>query len=130
MHEKYNYGQFMCMVWPKKSRKSQAWSTVDGDRINYPGKVAIPTAEIMVENLIFNSVISMEGARFMTMDISNFYLITPLSRPEYIWIKLSDIPDKIIKDYNLLKKATKDESIYIKANKGMYWPTTRQTPSQ
>ena len=56
----------------------------------------------------------------MTMDISNFYLMTPLSRPEYIRIKLSDIPEEIIKEYNLKDKATKDGSIYIEANKGMY----------
>ena len=56
----------------------------------------------------------------MTMDISNFYLMTSLSRPEYIRIKLSDIPDEIIREYNLEEKATKDGSIYIEANKGMY----------
>ena len=56
----------------------------------------------------------------MTMDISNFYLMTPLSRPEYIRIKLSDIPEEIIREYNLRDKATKDGSIYTKANKGIY----------
>ena len=56
----------------------------------------------------------------MTMDISNFYRMTPLDRPEYIQIKLSNIPNKIINEYNPLEKATKDGSIYIEANKGMY----------
>jgi hypothetical protein len=28
--------------------------------------------------MLFNSIISTRGARFMTMDISNFYLMTPL----------------------------------------------------
>ena len=46
--------------------------------------------------------------------------MTSLSRPEYIRIKLSDIPNKIIKECNLLEKATKDGSIYIEANKSMY----------
>ena len=110
----------MWMVQPKKAKKIQTQFTGGGDCINYPGKVAIPTAETLVEKLIFNSVISTEDAQFMTMDISNFYLMTPLSRPNYIWIKLSNIRGKIIKDYNLLEKATKNESIYIKANKGMY----------
>jgi hypothetical protein len=67
---------------------------VGGDRINYPGRVAIPTAEMLVANMLFNSVISTRGARFMTMDISNFYLMTPLHRPEFIRIKLSNIPEK------------------------------------
>ena len=56
----------------------------------------------------------------MTMDISIFCLMTPLAQPEYIRVKLSDIPDEIIKEYDLQVKATKDRSVYIVANPGMY----------
>ena len=56
----------------------------------------------------------------MTMDISNFYLNSPLPRPEYIWIKISDIPEEIIKEYHIREKATEAGHVYIKANKGMY----------
>jgi hypothetical protein len=56
----------------------------------------------------------------MTMDISNFYLMTPLLRPEYLRIKLTDLPEEIIKEYNLRDKVTKNGSIYIKVTKGMY----------
>ena len=48
------------------------------------------TAKMLVAKLLFNSVISTHGAHFMTMDIANFYLMTPLKRPEYIKIKLRD----------------------------------------
>ena len=54
------------------------------------------------------------------MDISKFYLMTPPSQPKSTRIKLSDILDEIIQEYNLMDKATKDGFIYIKANKGMY----------
>jgi hypothetical protein len=33
---------------------------------------------MLVAKMLFNSVISTKGACFMTMDISNFYLMTPL----------------------------------------------------
>ena len=56
----------------------------------------------------------------MTADISNFYLNTLLARPEYIRLKLTDIPDKIVKECNLQIKATKDGSIYLEVTKGMY----------
>ncbi len=56
----------------------------------------------------------------MTMDISNFYLMTPLHRPEFIQIKLTDIPGKVIKEYKLRELATKNGSIYIRAKRGMY----------
>ncbi len=49
-----------------------------GYRINYPGEVATPAADMLVTKMLFNSDISTRGARFMTMDISNFYLMTPL----------------------------------------------------
>ena len=67
--------------------------------------------------MLLNSVISTKGATFMTMDISNFYLMTPLSQLEYIRIKTSDILDEIIREYNLMDKTTNDGSIYIEANK-------------
>ena len=54
------------------------------------------------------------------MDISNFYLMMPLSRPKYTRIKLSDVPDGITKECNLLEIATMDGSIYIEARKDMY----------
>jgi hypothetical protein len=94
--------------------------TVGGNRINYPGKVATPTAEMLVAKMLFNSVISTKGARFMTMDISNFYLMTPFHHAEFIRIKISDIPDEVIKEYKLREKATKNGSIYIRAKRGMY----------
>ena len=56
----------------------------------------------------------------MTMDISNFYPMTQLTRPKFIRIKLSDIPDKIINKYELKKKATKDSSVYIMGIHRMY----------
>eukprot|EP00804_Cyclotella_cryptica_P010030 CCRYP_015426-RA/>CCRYP_015426-RA protein AED:0.44 eAED:0.58 QI:0/0/0/1/0/0/2/0/149 len=69
---------------------------VGGDRINYPGEVATPTAKMLTAKLLFNSVISTSGAKFMTMDNSNFYLMTPLPHQEYLRLKLSDIPKEII----------------------------------
>jgi hypothetical protein len=55
--------------------------TVGGDRMNYPGAVATPTAEMLVAKLLFNSTISTKGARFMTINTSNFYLNSSLLRP-------------------------------------------------
>ncbi len=90
------YGQFVCTVQPKKAEPNRTRFTVGGDRMKYPGKVATPTADMLVAKMLFNSVISTRGARFMTMDISNFCLMTPLHRPEFIRMKLSNIPDEII----------------------------------
>ncbi len=50
----------------------------------------------------------------MRMDISNFYLMTHLYQPEFIHIKLNDIPNEVVNE------ATKNDSIYIRAKHGMY----------
>jgi hypothetical protein len=105
------YGQFVCTVRPEKEESNRTRFTVGGDRINYPGAVATPTAEMLMAKMLFNSVISTKGARFMTMDISNFFLNTPLPRPEFIRINLKDIPEEVIIEYNLRKKATTNGSI-------------------
>ena len=78
------HGQFVCTVQPEKAEPNQTRFTVGGDRINYPGAVATPTAEMLVAKMLFNSVISTKDAHFMTMDISNFYLMTLLHRPKFI----------------------------------------------
>ncbi len=78
------YGKFVCTVQPEKAEPNQTRFTVGGDRINYPGTVATLTAEMLVAKMLFNSIMSTKDARFMTMDISNFYLMTPLHCPEFI----------------------------------------------
>ena len=84
---------------------------VRGNQINYPGKVVTPTDEMLVAKLLFNTMISTHGAHFMTMDIAYFYLMTPLKRPEYIKIKLRDIPEEIIVKYKLHVIANADNSV-------------------
>ena len=87
------YGSFVCNVRNEKAEKNRTRFVVGGDRINYPGEVATPTADMLVAKILFNSVVSTRNAKFMTMDISNFYLMTPLKRPEYIRISIKDIPE-------------------------------------
>ena len=93
------YGQFLCCIRPKKAETHCMRFVVGGNRINYLGKVATPTAKMLVPKLLFNSVISTHSACFMTMDIANFYLMTPFKRPEYVKIKLRDILEEIIVEY-------------------------------
>ena len=91
------YGHFVCSVIPEKKEQNRTRFVVGGDRINYPGEVATPTECMLVAKLLFNSIVSTKGAKFMTMDISNFYLMTPLNRPEYIRINIRDVPDEIVR---------------------------------
>ena len=114
------YGSFLCAVRPKKDKPNQTRFTVGGNRINYPGEVATPTANMLVAKIPLNSVISTGGAQFTTINISNFYLMTPLKRPEYIHVKINNPPKEIINEYKLREKVNKTGMMYIEVTKGMY----------
>ena len=45
------YGQFMCLVRPEKAEHNSTRFVVGGDRINYPGEVGTPTAEMLVAKI-------------------------------------------------------------------------------
>ena len=75
---------------------------------------------MLLAKILFNSVISTKGARFMTGDIKNFYLMSPLKRKECVKLKLADIPLEVINEYKLRSKVTSDGHVYIELNKGMY----------
>jgi hypothetical protein len=46
--------------------------------------------------------------------------MTPLIRPEYIHIKLSDLPDEIMTQYKLKDKTTTKGMVFIAVTRGMY----------
>jgi hypothetical protein len=61
-----------------------------------------------MSKLLWNSTISMKGARFGSADIKNMYLDTPLDRYEDMKMLLSLFPQDIIEHYELLNKAIND----------------------
>ena len=91
------------MQGPTREKRSQPHAHHHRrNRITFPGDVGTPTASLELAKLVFNSVLSRPGAKFTTFDICNFYLQTPLDRPEYARIKLSNIPEEFTFEYNLL----------------------------
>ena len=66
------YGSFVCSVHNKKAENNRTHFVVGGDGINYPGELATRTVDMLVANLLFNSVVSTRNSKFMTMDISIF----------------------------------------------------------
>ncbi len=76
--------------------------------------------DLLAVKLMLNSVISTPNARWMTVDIKFFYLNTPLKRYEYLKLKLGDLPEDVIKHYDLRSKATPEGFVYVEVRKGMY----------
>ncbi len=69
-----------CLIQPEKVEELNRTRLVaEGDRVNYPGDAGTPTANLLTIKLLINSTISTAGAKFMTMDIQDFYLNTPMA---------------------------------------------------
>ncbi len=50
---------------------------------------------------LYSSVLSTEGAKYICLDIKNFYLSTPLDWYEYMKMPIALFPEWIVKQYNL-----------------------------
>ena len=114
------YGRICANFWPEKDDPHQIRLTIGGNRINFPDDCSTPTANMLTTKILLNSIISTHGARFMTIDIKDFNFNTPMDWPEFMQLKLADIPEKFIELYNIRKLATPDEYIYVRVQKGVY----------
>jgi hypothetical protein len=94
--------------------------TVGGNCINYPGNCGMPTANMVTVKLHLNSVISTKGACYHTIDLKDFCLMTLMACPEYMHMKLKDLPAEFVELYNLTDKVNSNGHIHIKIQKGMY----------
>jgi hypothetical protein len=74
------YLQVCANYRPQKAEPERIRFTVGGNFIEYHGKVSTPTAHLTTIKLLLNSIISTPNACFMTADIKEFYLNTPMSR--------------------------------------------------
>ena len=70
--------------------------------------------------LLLNSIVSTINAHFVTIDIKNFYLNAPMTRRNCLRLKLSDLPESVVQQYNLEFKATRDRYVHMDIRRGMY----------
>ena len=68
-----------------------------GSLIIYPSDCGTPTVDLLTVNILSNSVISTPNAKFITINIKDFYLNTPMKRFKYMKLKLNDLPKDLIK---------------------------------
>jgi hypothetical protein len=115
------YSLITRLICPEKiDEPNRTRLVAGGDRVHYPGNARTPTADLITVKLLINSIILTTGAKFMTMDIKDFYLNTPMVQYEYMRLKLSDMPDDVIEHYNLRAITTANGFVYCEIRKGMY----------
>ena len=110
----------MCNVRPQKEEVFRTRLTVNGSRIKIDMDCGTPTASLLTVKMLLNSVISTRGAKFMTIDIKDFYLNTPMERPEYLRMKIANFPDNVIEHYKLKNKVYAKGNLYVKCAKGTH----------
>ena len=113
------YGRIVVSYRPQKLEQHRTRLTVGGDRINYPFNVSTPTADLTTIKILWNSVLSTPEARFFGLDVANFYLGTPMKRPEFMRLQYSVIPQEIKTAYKL-DKLEQDGWVYVRIDRGMY----------
>ncbi len=77
------YARIVCTYPDGKKDKYRTQITMGGNLVIYPGDCGTPTADLLTVKLLLNSIISTPNAKFMTLDLKDFYLMTPMTRYEY-----------------------------------------------
>jgi hypothetical protein len=88
--------------------------------VNYPGNCGTPTADLLTVKLLLKSVISTPNAKFLTLNLKDFYLMTPMKCYEYFRTKLELFPLDIIDKYDLTNKVDHSGKVHCKVRQGMY----------
>ncbi len=79
------YDLITTLIRPEKIEEPNRTRLVaGGDRVHYPGDAGTHTADLLTVKILLNSIISTLNAKFMTMDIKDFYLDTPMAWYEYM----------------------------------------------
>jgi hypothetical protein len=109
----------VCEVCSKKDNPNHTQITIGSSQIYYPGVVGTNTASLELVKILLNSVLSRKGMHLSTIDLKKIYLDTPMPDPEYVRIKMSDILDKFILEYNLLGR-NRNGWVYFEICQGCY----------
>jgi hypothetical protein len=94
--------------------------TLGGDRVDYPFKVAAATASLPTIKTFLNAVVSERDTTFHSIDIKDYYLNTELPHPEYVSIRLNQIPAATQLKYGVARFAAGRDRVMFKVTKGMY----------
>jgi hypothetical protein len=114
------YGWIVCGYCPETKDPHCTHIMMGRNIVNYPNNCGTPTVDILTVKLLFNSIISTPNAKFMTIDIKDFYLMMPMDCYEYFRMKLELFSQDIINKYALHDKVDMDGNVFCKVQCEMY----------
>ena len=111
---------------PQLTRKRRPWGieyrvrgTYGGDKGDYKGPTAAETADITTVKVLLNSVISDPQANWLTTDICDYYLGTPMDTPEFMRVPVKYIPEATMLKHQLAG-LVHNNAVIMQLNKGIY----------
>ena len=119
-HKRATYARFVVDVRPEKKDPNRVRITAGGDRLDYFGETSTESASLETAKILLNSVLSTKNAKFMSIDISNFYIQNDLEDYQWIRFHIDMIPQEIIDKYNLMNIVEDDGWCYAEIRKALY----------
>ena len=95
-----------------KKDKYRTCIIMGGNLVNYPGDCRTPTVDLLTVKLLLNSIISTSNTNFMTLNLKDFYLMTPMKRCKYFRMKLKLFLQDIIAEYKLTNKVDHNRNMH------------------
>jgi hypothetical protein len=114
------YAQIVCVYRNGKKDKYRKCISIGRNLVNYLGDCRTPTADLITVNLLLNSIISMPHSKFMTLNLKDFYHMTPMKCYEYFHMKIKLFPQDDIDQYNLTNKVDHNGNVHCKFRCSMY----------
>ncbi len=99
--KKFTYCNQVVDHCSQKEDPNRIWLTAGGKLIHCNKELSVPTAGLETVKLYWNSVASTAMAKYMCIDLKNFYLTAKLEYYEYMTIPLAYFPPWIVDQYNL-----------------------------
>ena len=118
-HDKtVTYASFVCDYCPLKNEQWRFWCVVGEDKLPYDEDPTSPTASLFDTKIMINSTISDAKfwVHFLSADLKDHFLASPMKGPKYMEIPLSIFPTNIVPKYDLINLAS-DGYVYIKIKK-------------
>jgi hypothetical protein len=100
MGHKWTYARIVVDYRPQKANPNRIRIVVGGNLITYKGNTHMHTADLTTSKLLWNSVLSTDGAQYMCINIKNFYLMAALDYYKCMKIPVALFPEWIKKQYN------------------------------
>jgi hypothetical protein len=88
------YGRVCVNYRPEKANPNCTCLTVGGNCITYPSDCSITIVDMVTVKTHLNSIIFTKGACYCTINLKDFYLNTPMARPEFMRMKLAELPEE------------------------------------